>query len=122
DIPGPEATVALARRAVFDLEAEVRRSAVKALKSRDSQHYRPVLLKALRYPWAPAADHAAEALIALDDKAVVPELVVMLKRPDPRAPLTLNTRHTVVQELVRANHFTNCLLCHPPSLGGNEPV
>ena len=44
------------------------------------------------------------------------------KRPDPRAPLSLGKRHTVVQELVRANHFTNCLLCHPPSLSGKEPT
>jgi hypothetical protein len=122
DIPGPEASVSLAKRAVFDLDPDVRQSAVKALKNRDSQHYRPILLRALRYPWAPAADHAAEALVALDDRSAVPELVVMLKRPDPRAPLTLNSRHTVVQELVRANHFTNCLMCHPPSLGSDEAV
>src|SRR5262249_2346902 len=105
-----------------DLAPEVRRRAVHALKERDGKHFRPVLLKALRYPWAPAAEHAAEALVALKEKAVVSELVVMLKRPDPRAPLTLGKRHTVVPELVRANHFTNCLLCHPPSLSGKEPV
>src|SRR5262249_41679490 len=68
EIPGPEATVALARRAVFDLAAENRAAAIGALKEREGKHYRHVLLRSLRYPWAPAADHAAEAMVALADK------------------------------------------------------
>jgi HEAT repeat protein len=121
-IPGARATNALASRAVFDLDAEVRQAAVAALKKRDRSHYRPVFLRALRYPWAPAADHAAEALVALEDKAAVPELISLLKQPNPALPVTLNGRYTVVQELVRANHFTSCLMCHPPALQDNDPV
>ena len=122
EIPGARATAALAKRAVFDLDADVRRAAVTALKERDGGHYRPVFLGAMRYPWAPAADHAAEALVTLGDRHAVPELISLLKKPDPSLPVTYNGRHTVVQELVRTNHFTNCLLCHPPALTGKEPV
>jgi hypothetical protein len=57
----------LAQRAVFDLSPEVRRRAVEALRKRPRHEYRPALLAGLRYPWAPAAEHAAEALLALRD-------------------------------------------------------
>jgi HEAT repeat protein len=122
DIPGPAATAALARRAVYDLDPELRIEAVHALKGRPAADARPVLLAALRYPWAPAADHAAEALAALEDKGAIPALVTLLEEPDPAAPRKLPRGGYVVQELVRANHQANCLLCHPPALTGNEPV
>ena len=122
DIPGPAATVALARRAVFDLDPELRAEAVQALKGRPAADSRPVFLAALRYPWPPAADHAAEALTALEDKGVIPALVTLLKEPDPAAPRKLSRGGYVVQEMVRAKHTANCLLCHPPALTGNEPV
>ncbi|MBI1918405.1 MAG: HEAT repeat domain-containing protein, partial [Planctomycetes bacterium] len=121
-IPGPQATVALAQRAVFDLDAEVRRSAVDALKDRPAGDCRPLFLRALRYPWAPAADHAAEALVALDDKAAVAELIVLLKQPDPTLPVVLNRRYALLRDVVRANHLNNCLLCHPPAVTTAEPV
>lgn len=122
DISGPQATVALARRAVFDLDPEVRAEAVRALKGRPAADSRPVFLAAFRYPWPPAADHAAEALTALEDKGAIPALVTFLKEPDPAAPRKLSRGGYVVQELVRAKHIGNCLLCHPPALTGNEPV
>src|SRR5262249_51213213 len=80
-IPGKKATAALASRAAFDLSADVRKEAVAALKGRDAEHWRPVLVNALRYPWPPPADFAAEALVGLEDKDAVPELVVLLKEP-----------------------------------------
>ncbi len=122
DISGPAATAALARRAVFDLDPAIRAKAVGALKGRPAADARPVFLAALRYPWAPAADHAAEALAALADKEVIPALVTLLKEPDPAAPRKLSRGGHVVQEVVRANHQANCLLCHPPAVTGNEPV
>ncbi len=122
EIPGHAATLGLARRAVFDLDPGVRRRAVEALALRPAADYRSVLLEALRYPWPPPADHAAEALAALDDKEVVPVLVTLLKLPDPAAPWTLPHGGHVVREVVRANHLANCLLCHPPAVTGNEPV
>jgi hypothetical protein len=122
DISGPAATVALAKRAVFDPDPEIRAEAVRALKGRPAADSRPVFLAALRYPWAVAADHAAEALAALGDKGVISTLVTLLKEPDPAAPRKLPRGIYVVQEMVRANHRANCLLCHPPAITGNEPV
>jgi HEAT repeat protein len=120
EIPGRKATAALAQRAVFDLDAENRAAAVEALRGRSAMDYRPVLLKALRYPWAAAADHAAEALAALGDRDAVPTLVTLLKQPNPAGPRSPTS--SAVREVVRANHLTNCLLCHPPSADGSEPV
>jgi HEAT repeat protein len=116
------ASEALARRAVFDLDAEVREAAVNALRERPADDYRPILLQAFRYPWAPAAEHAAEALAVLKDRDAVPHLITLLKQPDPAAPRKLPNKYTVVQEVVRANHLNNCLMCHPPAVTGNDPV
>jgi hypothetical protein len=122
DTKGKSATAALARRAVFDLSFEVREAAVKALKDRPGKEYRPVLLEALRYPWAAVADHAAEALVALDDRAAVVELVGLLDEPDPRVPTQDKDKKWLVPELVRVNHLGNCLLCHAPSTAKDDPV
>ncbi|HKB41563.1 MAG TPA: hypothetical protein VKD72_34375, partial [Gemmataceae bacterium] len=65
EIPGRAAAVALAQRAVFDLSPNVRASALRALRERPRADVRDVFLRGLRYPWSPAADHAAEALVAL---------------------------------------------------------
>lgn len=120
DTPCPASTRALAQRASFDLDAEARQMAVEALRDRDPADYRPVFLKALRYPWAPAARHAAEALVALGDRAAVPELITLLQQPDPCLPHPLPGGRLVVQEVVRARHLANCILCHPPSVTGSE--
>src|SRR5262249_29981030 len=47
------------------------------------------LLDGLRYPWAPAADHAAEALVALNDREAIPPLAELLGGPDPAGPAPL---------------------------------
>jgi hypothetical protein len=122
EIDGRAATTALAQRAVFDLAPEVREAAVHALASRARVDYRPVLVQALRYPWAPAADHAAEAIAALEDRDSVLTLVTLLKKPDPAAPTTSGSNRQVTRELVRINHRTNCLMCHPPAVRGRDPV
>jgi hypothetical protein len=116
-IPERPATVALAGRAVFDLNDGVRQSAVAALRGRKLDDYRDVLQTALRYPWAPAADHAAEALVALGQRAAVPELIALLHQPDPAGVQVLPDKRTVVREVVRINHLANCVLCHPPTAG-----
>jgi hypothetical protein len=122
DIPERPATVALAQRAVFDLDAQVRETAIKALEKRKAEDYRPVLLRGLRYPWVPAAEHTAEALVALKDKGAVPNLVSLLDQPDPAGPqLHARSKRTFVQEVVRINHVTNCVMCHPPAATGTEP-
>jgi hypothetical protein len=121
-VPGPEASTVLARRATFDLAADVREAAVKALEGRPRKEYRPQLLAALRYPWPPAADHAAEALVALGDREAVPALRELLDQPDPRAPFRGRDGKWVVSEVVRINHLGNCLLCHAPSTSPRDPV
>ena len=115
EIPGAEATTALAQRAVFELDAEVRRATIEALRKRPIELSRPMFLRAFRYPWGAVADHAAEALVDLADVKAVPQLVALLSQPDPTAPEKLPNGRTVVRDVVRVNHLTNCLMCHPPS-------
>lgn len=107
----------LAGRALTDPSREVRQAAVAALKKRSAAQYQAILMQGFTYPWAPVADHAAEALVALNDKGAVPVLVALLDQPDPTLPLVVNKRtgKRVVRELVRLNHMRNCFLCHVPS-------
>jgi hypothetical protein len=115
-LPRRTVTEALARRAVFDLSADLRRLAVEALVQRPRDEYEPVLLTALRYPWAPAADHAAEALVGLHDTQAVPQLRKLLDLPDPTVPVfNRKTYQWEVREVVAINHLSNCCLCHAPS-------
>src|SRR5262249_45832177 len=65
--PRRDSTIALGKLALFDPPPEIREMAVQALDRRPREQYRKVLLDGLRYPWAPVADHAAEALVALKD-------------------------------------------------------
>jgi hypothetical protein len=121
DINGPRAGAALANLAVFDLSAEVREDAVSALGKRPRAEYRDALLRGLRYPWPPAADHAAEALVELRDVSAVPALTALLDQPDPAAP-TRKDGKWVVSEMVRVNHMRNCYLCHAPALDVKDPI
>jgi hypothetical protein len=123
-LKGRAASAALAQRALFDLSDNVREAAVRALIDRPRDEYRDVLLKGLRYPWAPVADHAAEALVTLKDGESLDRLVDLLDRPDPEAPYVKGTkaRQTVVREMVRVNHLKNCVLCHAPSVNQQEMV
>jgi hypothetical protein len=124
-IKDKRASVALARRATFDLNPEIREGALKELKERPYSQYLQTFLDALRYPWGPAANHAAEALVFLQLREAVPHLVPLLEAPDPAAPfetLVEDKEVVVVPELVRINHLSNCLLCHAPSFAKTDPV
>jgi hypothetical protein len=124
-IRGKEASVALARRAVFDLNEEVRSAAIASLKPRPPGEYSQVLLDALRYPFAPVAHHAAWAIGTLDLRDLAPALVRLLEEDDPTAPfLQAVGEETILvrRELVRVNHFRNCLICHAPSHNRQDPV
>jgi hypothetical protein len=117
----PEATRALARLAIFSAEGEVRQVALDALKVRRERDYTDVLLQGLSYPYAPVARRAAEALVKLQRKDLVPQLIDLLEAADPRGPAEQEVngkRVPVVRELVRVNHHRNCLMCHAP---GNTP-
>lgn len=119
-----EATVALAQRAIYDLNVEVREAAIKALRDRPREEYQKILVDGLIYPWAPVADHSSRALIALDLKEAVPQMIAQLDLGDPRLITTISNGKPVVmiRELVRVNHFKNCLLCHAPSFQTTDLV
>jgi hypothetical protein len=125
NIDGKAASVALAQRAVFDLSPDVRAQAVEALQPRPRHEFQTILLAGLRWPWKPAADHAAEAIVALEMKELVPDLVAMLNEPDPALPFAKEvhgTKGTFVRELVQLNHFHNCTLCHAHSVSSQDLV
>ncbi|HMF15132.1 MAG TPA: HEAT repeat domain-containing protein, partial [Gemmataceae bacterium] len=122
EISGQKASELLAERAVFDLTPEVRAAAVEALRPRPREQFRHVFLTAMRFPWPPAADHAAEALAALEDHEALPHLVAMLDQPDPAAPYAGSRGGQLQHQLVRVNHLANCFLCHPPAQTMREPV
>jgi hypothetical protein len=112
-----EATKALAKLALFSAEEEVRRAAVDALQVRRERDYTAILLEGFRYPLPAVARRAAEALIKLERKDLLPQLVALLDEPDPRAPAVQEVngkKVPVVRELVRLNHHHSCLLCHAP--------
>jgi hypothetical protein len=121
-VKGEKASQALAQRAVFDVSPFVREAAIKALASRPAAEFRPVLLAALRHPLPFAADHAAEALVALGDLDALPDLVPLLDQPDPAAPARDAKGKLTVREVVKVNHLSNCLLCHAPSSSAKDPV
>src|SRR5262249_11108335 len=109
-------------RAVYELSAELRAAALEALVARPFADFRKVLLDGLRYPWPAAAEHAAEALAALDDKKAVPWLITLLKEPDPRDAGGSEPDKLLIREVIKANHVTNCLLCHAPAINFSDPV
>jgi hypothetical protein len=117
-----QATQALTRRAVFDPSPLIRQDAFAALLKHPPEQARPVLLAALRHPWAPAAQHAAEVLVSLNDRAAVQDLEKLLDQDEPCAPYKDKEGKWVRKELVRVNHLRNCQLCHPLSTARTDPV
>ncbi len=113
DVKDPKATHSLIKLALFDVDAEVRIEALNSLDRRPSEGYRDQIMKAFRHPWPPIARHAAQAVVALDMKDAVPDLVALFSQPDPTAPFAVKEK-MMVRELVRINHHRNCMLCHPP--------
>jgi hypothetical protein len=124
-IEGPAATRGLVDRAVFDMNANVRSEAVKSLRSRPNAEYTERLMSAFRHPWAPAADHAAQAVVMLNRTDLQGELRDLVDRPEPTAPTKkrIGIREvTVAPQLVRVNHLRNCMYCHPVSTSSEEAV
>lgn len=118
----PAASRALAKRAVFELWDEARETAVRYLRDRNRDEFRHVLLYGLRYPWAPVAEHAGQALIALNDHGAIRPIIELLDEPSPSAPFQNRQGDWVVREMVRVNHMRNCKLCHAPSLADTDPI
>lgn len=105
----------IANRAKYDLTAAVRTFATEALTDYPIDEVRQEFIAGLKYPWAVVAMHSAEALVRMDDKAAVPELIEMLGEPNPRLPIESAPGKFHLRELVAINHMKNCLLCHAPS-------
>jgi hypothetical protein len=121
-IKSPQSSAALANRAIYDLSPRVRDVARTELRKRPKHEYRDQLVAGLRYPWAPVADHAAQAIVALDLHEVIPYLNGMLALPDPNQPRQDGEGRWVKTEIVRVNHSRNCYLCHAPSTSASDVV
>jgi hypothetical protein len=120
-----QATTALARIAIFAEEESVRRDAVAVLQTRREKDFSNILVAGLNYPWPAVAQRAADAIVQLKRQDLLPQLVEVLERPDPRAPQLQQKdgkQVPVVRELVRINHLRNCLLCHSPMDPAKAPA
>ena len=109
----------------YDLDSDVRMAATKALSNFPAKSYRAKLLQGLDYPWVPAAQHSAEAIVRLNDTKAVPMLVDKLKNQDPNTIRQTEPGVYVKRELVAINHLKNCVLCHADTRKsglGNAPV
>jgi hypothetical protein len=118
-----DATRALAKLAIFSEESEIRLAAVRALKMRRDKDYTDILLAGLTYPWPAVAERSSEAIVELGRTDLIPYLIEVLEKPDPRGPQTTaknGKKATVVRELVRINHHHNCLLCHAPATSNRD--
>jgi hypothetical protein len=126
EIDVPEATEALVSWAVFDIDAGNRAAAVDALRKRDRNQVSQLLVRFIRYPWPRAVEHAAEALVALNFREAIPQLVAAYNQLDPDAPFRVDLpdqpADTYRREIVRVNHLRNCLMCHAPSLAISDLV
>ena len=116
-IPHVDATRALIKLAIFSPEDEVRAAAIEGLKLRREKDYTDILLQGFRYPLPAVSKRAADALVKLERKDLLENLVQVLESPDPRLPVTEKRdgkEIAFVRELVKVNHHHNCLLCHAP--------
>jgi hypothetical protein len=119
-----DATKALARLAIFSTEESVRAAAIEGLKTRREKDYTDILMQGFRYPLPAVSKRSAEALVKLERKDLLANLIEVLEQPDPRLPMTHKQdgkEVTFVRELVRVNHHRNCLLCHAPGNTDNTP-
>ncbi len=121
EIEGPEASAALANRAIFDLSFAIRKKSIEALAKRPTVEYQGKLLSGLKYPWLAATSHAAEALAALRVTTAAADLVLLLKEPDPWLPFK-DKNGTLVREVLKVNHLSNCMVCHAPSKAQDDLV
>jgi hypothetical protein len=123
-------TAALTRLALYDPDSAVRKDALHELANRPDAEATDLLLEALRYPWAPVAQRAADAIVFLDRQDMVARLIDVLDGPDPTVPFEQEVQGKkviAVRELVKVNHLHNCMLCHAPvdpkaALGGGLPL
>jgi len=117
-LPHADATRALAKMVLFSTEPTAREEALIALGVRRERDYTDILLAGLNYPYPVVAQRAAHAIAQLQRRDLEPSLVALLSAPDPRLPQKrefAGKTGPVVREVVRVNHLTSCLMCHPPA-------
>jgi len=123
-IPHIDATHALAQLAIFAPEKDVRAVAIEGLKLRRERDYSDILVQAFEYPLPAVSQRAAEAIVKLERKDLIANLVDELGRRDPRLPRTTKVDGkdvAVVREMVKVNHHHNCALCHAPASVKDTP-
>jgi hypothetical protein len=83
-------------------------------------------MRYIRYPWPRAVEHTAEALVALNCREAIPQLVAAYNQLDPDAPFRVDLpdqeADTYSREVVRVNHLRNCVMCHAPALERSDLV
>jgi len=116
-VKGPEVTTALTRLAIYDPEKSVRDDALHALNERPANASKKTIIEAMRYPWAPIAQRAADAVVFLQREELISDLIDQLDSADPTDPFESERngkKVTAVRGMVKINHHRNCLLCHAP--------
>ena len=111
-IPLLESTHALARLILFSPEDSVRNAAIEGLKLRREKDYTEILMQGFRYPLPAVSKRAAEALVKLERKDLLANLIEVLESPDPRLPVTEKRdgkEVTFVREVVKVNHHQQLL-------------
>ncbi|MFO0863986.1 MAG: hypothetical protein U0744_04925 [Gemmataceae bacterium] len=119
----PDATLALAKLAIFSEEPSLRAEATSALKSKPGSHYDGAIRLGLRYPRPEIAVRTMELIAKRERMDWADALVKLLEEPDPRDPkLSDDGKSYLVREVVKIRHLDNCLLCHPPARRGSEAM
>jgi hypothetical protein len=133
-IAGAEAAQALARRALFDMNEDVRASARQKLADRErSDEFASTISRGLNYPWLPVVDRSALALAETNRHAGASRPAKASELAASLAPLASTGSHVskpyqtqddrwVVNELVKVNHLRNCVLCHAASRSSDDPL
>ncbi|MCI0639936.1 MAG: HEAT repeat domain-containing protein [Gemmataceae bacterium] len=123
-----DATRALVKRALFDVDRDVRWSALEALECRLpvwNDEIRRLLLFGLDYPLMSVNEHAAQAIVQLRLHGLAYALIDRLDTAAPGEPVAKaeqGRENFSVRECVKINHLRNCMLCHPVSSNFADPL
>jgi hypothetical protein len=120
-IEGREASQALARRAIFDVEDSVRVAAREALKNRERGDYGDVLARGSNFPLASTVELAELATREACAGSTTSKRALLGDNCVSR-PYVQAKGDWVVDELVKVNHLRNCMLCHPASTNTSDPL
>lgn len=117
-IPGQDSSAVLARRALYDLDEDVRSQAVGVLSKRPTNDAHAVLEAGLRHPLATVQANAFWALNQFRTRHEQQNIDVPARHIS--VPYRNAVNSFVVDELVKVNHLRNCVLCHPKSAASDQ--